>query len=516
MPNRKAPSKSLSAWREFVAGGAPTALPIAAHADVDPTGTAVTSADYARSAFVEAESIRTALDDIDAELRPYQVAGVAWMLRTVAVHGGALLADEMGLGKTLQTIVAMSRLGDGPHLVVCPTSLISNWRREIARFAPNLADRVTVVSYARLRLSADELARTRWATAVFDEAHALKNPRTQVARAARGLDADARIALTGTPIENSLDDLWAVLRVVTPSMFPVRAVFRRRFTKAVASGDTAAIGRLRAAAAPVMLARTKDHAAGALPPKIDNPILCDLSDEQARVYDDALRRAADDGFGSGLARHGRLLAVLTTLKQICNHPDLTGAVDSPDVGRSGELGRSGKLDVLLDILESNVAADRPTLVFTQYRQTGEMLAAAASEIVGENVPFFHGGLSVEERGVVTDRFQSGDGPPVLVMSLKAGGSGLTLTRASDVVHFDRWWNPAVEAQATDRVHRIGQDRPVTVTTLTTATTLEEHIDAMHRRKAMLGVHADDGSIVSDLAALDDERLLDVLRRHREA
>ncbi|WP_248488592.1 helicase-related protein [Tsukamurella sp. PLM1] len=169
----------------------------------------------------------------------------------------------------------------------------------------------------------------------------------------------------------------------------------------------------------------------------------------------------------------------------------------------------------LEILEANVAAHRPTLVFTQYRDTGEMLAAAASSVLDRPVPFFHGEMPVAERSAIADAFQSGAGPEILVMSLKAGGTGLTLTRASEVLHYDRWWNPAVEAQATDRAHRIGQDRPVTVTTLTTATTIEEHIDEMHRRKALLGVHADDGSIVTELAALDDERLMDVLRRNRE-
>ncbi|NKY18989.1 DEAD/DEAH box helicase [Tsukamurella spumae] len=503
-------SASQAAWSAWCRGEeAP--LPIAAHAEPDPTGTAITSATYATAAFADTVATAVTLDGVlDAKPRPYQAAGVAWLLRTLHDQGGALLADEMGLGKTLQAIAALTRLGPGPHLVVCPTSLATNWRREIARFAPALLGEVTIVSYARLRLSAPELAATRWTAVVFDEAHTLKNPRTQVSRAARDLNAEFRIALTGTPIENSLDDLWAILRVVAPRIFPVKAVFRRRFTRAVESGDDGALRRLRAAVAPVMLARTKERAAGALPPKIDNPILCDLSDEQARRYDACLVRAADDGFGSGLERHGRLLAVLTTLKQICNHPDLVDGA-----ARSLKSGRSGKLDVAMDLLEANVAAHRPTLVFTQYRETGELLARAASSLLGEPVPFFHGGLSPAERTAIADGFQSGTGPAILVMSVKAGGTGLTLTRASEVLHYDRWWNPAVEAQATDRAHRIGQDRPVTVTTLTTATTLEEHIDEMHRRKALLGVHADDGPIVSELAALDDERLLDVLRRNRE-
>lgn len=527
LPRGSTPSASHAGWVARVEQGERIAdrpatdelppLPIAAHAEPDPTGTAVTSAAYAAAAFAETEGlVRSLAGSIDATMRPYQAAGVAWLLRTLRDHGGALLADEMGLGKTLQAIAALADRGDGPHLVVCPTSLITNWCREISRFAPDLIEQVRVVSYARLRLSAVELAETHFATVVFDEAHTLKNPRTQVARAARALDAEGRIALTGTPIENSLDDLWAILRVVAPATFPVKAVFRRRFTRAVESGDDAALLRLRSAVAPVMLARTKDRAAGALPPKIDNPIICDLSPEQARLYDEHLGRAAEAGFGTGVARHGRLLAVLSTLKQICNHPGLVGGpVRSAEPVLSDWWGRSGKLDVTMEILEENLATDRPTLLFTQYRDTGELLADAASSLTTEEVPFFHGGLSVGARSAIAEEFQSGAGPGVLVVSLKAGGTGLTLTRACDVVHFDRWWNPAVEAQATDRVHRIGQDRPVTVTTLTTATTLEEHIDGMHRRKALLGVHGDDRSIVTELAAMDDERLFDVLRRNRE-
>ncbi|GAA1105963.1 DEAD/DEAH box helicase [Tsukamurella strandjordii] len=520
LPEAERPSASHAAWAaRTVDPGADAPLPLAAHAEPDPTGTALTSADYAQLAFTDASETTASLSaTIEATVRPYQSAGVAWLARTVRDHGGALLGDEMGLGKTLQAIAALTRLGAGPHLVVCPTSLVTNWRREITRFAPDLLDQVTIVSYARLRLSTAKLAETSWNAVVFDEAHTLKNPRTQVSRAARGIDARARIALTGTPIENSVDDLWAILRVVTPTMFPVKAVFRRRFTKAAEAGDDGALRRLRAAVAPVLLARTKERAAGALPPKIDNPVFCDLSEEQARLYDAALRRAVDEGFGTGLERHGRLLALLTTLKQICNHPDLVSGAATPAPERHPappERGRSGKLDVALDILEANIAGHRPTLMFTQYRQTGELLARAASSLVDEPVPFFHGGLSIGERSAIADRFQSGSGPVILVMSLKAGGTGLTLTRACDVVHFDRWWNPAVEAQATDRVHRIGQDRPVTVTTLTTAMTLEEHIDEMHRRKALLGVHANGESIISGLAALDDSGLLDVLRRHRE-
>ncbi|MFZ2238449.1 MAG: DEAD/DEAH box helicase [Gordonia amarae] len=489
----------------------PGALPIAAHAEADPTRTALTSPDYAREALIDAIAAEARLTDLlTATLRPYQVRGIAWLDRRARESGGALLADEMGLGKTVQAIGLLAlRRGDGPQLVVAPAGLVSNWQREIDRFAPSITGQVTVISYSRLRIHAAEFLDEDWATVIFDEAQTLKNPRTQVARTARSLRGAAVIALTGTPIENSLDELWAILRIVSPQFFPHRATFRRRFTRAVADGDTGALPRLRAAIAPVMLARTKTQVLHALPAKIDNPVLCDLTDEQARLYDEHLDAMADTGFGSGFERKGRVLATLTRLKQICNHPGLVAG------GVAHLSGRSGKFDVCAEILTENVATGSPTLIFTQYRETGDLLTRMAGEIVGTGVSFFHGGLTTASRSQLVADFQDGTAPPVMIMSLKAGGVGLTLTRACDVIHFDRWWNPAVEAQASDRVHRIGQERPVTITTLTTATTLEEHIDAMHRRKSALRTFDDEDSMLAELTALDDERLVDLLRRHRE-
>ncbi|MCR5977401.1 ATP-dependent helicase [Gordonia jinghuaiqii] len=519
---------SVRTWQKVLDGQPDTPLPLAGHAEVDPTGTAVTTADFARGALLDCLATANRMgESIDAMLRPYQIRGISWLANTAETTGGALLADEMGLGKTLQAIGVLAlRAAQGPQLVVCPTSLVSNWAHEMARFAPTLvvhtgpvagapavAGSVTVISYARLRLDNDAVNDRTWTTVVFDEAQALKNHRTQVSRAARGLDARARIALTGTPIENSLDELWAILRVVAPQLFPHRAVFRRRFTRAVDDGDTAALQRLRVAVSPVMLARTKSRVATALPPKIHNPVLVDLTAEQADLYDAHLAEIEDTGFGVGFERHGRILATLTRLKQICNHPGLVTG-DTTDLG-----GRSGKLDVCADIVAENVRTDSPTLVFTQYRQTGELLVRHLADVVDREVPYFHGGLSALRRNDLVADFQAGRTAEVMVMSLKAGGVGLTLTRACDVIHFDRWWNPAVEAQASDRVHRIGQERPVTVTTLTTATTLEEHIDDLQRRKSTLSAHrehGDDTSAITALTTLGDDRLIDILRRNREA
>ncbi len=517
-------TSSVRAWQQILRDSEEIPLPLAAHSEVDPTGTAMTTAGFARTALRACLATEELLQDrLHARLRPYQVRGVAWLATAAESEGGAILADEMGLGKTVQAVGLLAlRAETGPQLVVCPTSLVTNWAHEITRFAPGLtvhagrisdapdtAGSVTITSYARLRLGVDVLAARSWATTIYDEAQALKNTRTQLSRAARRIDTQARIALTGTPIENSLDELWAILRVVAPSVFPHRAVFRRRFTRAVDDGDSGALQRLRVAVAPVMLARTKSRVAAALPPKIHNPVLVDLTAEQADLYDAHLASIEDDGFGVGFERHGRILAALTRLKQICNHPGLV----TGDLGHVP--GRSGKFDRCIEILDENVETGSPTLVFTQYRDTGELLARHLAERFACDVPFFHGGLSPRRRDELVADFQAGRTAEVMVMSLKAGGVGLTLTRACDVIHFDRWWNPAVEAQASDRVHRIGQERPVTVTTLTTATTLEEHIDALHRRKAALSAQPDDASALTELTALDDERLITVLRRNRE-
>ncbi|MEU2040777.1 DEAD/DEAH box helicase [Nocardia niwae] len=528
------PGESVLSWQRIVRSvladpaGEPLdtdadALPVAAHAVPDASGTAIVSAQRALRVLRDTEAVTADLRaTLKARLRPYQARGVGWLRETVAAHGGAVLADEMGLGKTVQTIgFLLDRAAAGPQLVVCPTSLVGNWAHEIGRFAPGLrvvvwrggaiavdAETIVVTGYPTLRLHGRLLAQQSWATAVFDEAQALKNPRTQVAKAARAIDAAATVALTGTPVENHLDELWALLHLVAPRLFGHRTQFRRRFVRPIHEGSAAAAARLRDTIEPVLLARTKSQVAAALPAKIHSDLLCDLTAEQEQLYDQLLDKAVDDGFGAGIERHGRVLAALTALKQVCNHPGLiTGDLD--------ELaGRSGKLDLCTDIVATNLETESPTLIFTQYRQTGELLVRHLADRFGVTAPFFHGGLSQPERAEIVARFQAEDGPPVLVLSLRAAGTGLTLTRAADVVHFDRWWNPAVEAQASDRVHRIGQTRTVTVTTLTSTTTVEEHIAGMHDRKAALRDLGDAAGIAT-LAALDDDQLIEILRRKRE-
>ncbi len=518
---------SVPAWGAVARGDSgPEVLPPEAHAVTNATATAVVSADHAVRAYRDTERIvRELHGSLRATLRPYQARGISWLHHTVAEYGGAVLADEMGLGKTVQAIgFLIGRAESGPQLVVCPTSLVGNWVHEITRFAPGLQPvawrggecgdpgpgTILITGYPTLRGHGPALSDTDWATVVFDEAQILKNPRTQVSRAARAVTARARVALTGTPVENHLDELWALLNLVTPAAFTHKARFRRRFVRPIEDGSTDAVRRLHDTIEPILLGRRKLQVAANLPPKIHTDLVCDLTGEQQRVYDELLDRAAADGFGVGAERNARVLAALTALKQVCNHPGLI----SGDVGEL--LGRSGKFDVCSDILANNLELDCPTLVFTQYRATAELLARHCADEFGVSAPVFHGGLSQTERATIVTDFQAPQGPPILILSLRAAGTGLTLTRAADVVHFDRWWNPAVEAQASDRAHRIGQTRPVTITTLTSATTVEEHIAGMHDRKAALaGLGAGDGrSAVARLARLDDDDLLAVLRRKR--
>ncbi|WP_236808854.1 DEAD/DEAH box helicase [Amycolatopsis albispora] len=428
-------------------------------------------------------------------LRPYQRAGVAWLQ---GADGGGVLADEMGLGKTVQAIALLAARPGGPHLVVCPTSLLGNWTRELARFAPGLTS-VELTSYGKLRADAERFAATAWDVVVLDEAQQIKNPDSQTARAARTLDARLRVAMTGTPVENRLDELWSLLAFTNPGLLGTRARFRRRFATAVEQRRSdAAAARLHEIVGPHILRRRKRDVAPELPPKLEVTVVCQLTAEQERLYRAAMDSAFGSGLGSGIERRGRILALLTRLKQLCNHPE-------PGAGQLG--GRSGKLDRVTEMLTEIADNGDRALVFTQYRETGEMLARHLG------APFLHGGLSIAARERLIHQFQEDDdSPPVLVLSLRAAGFGLNLTRATHVVHYDRWWNPAVEDQASDRAHRIGQTRAVTVHTLLTERTLEETIAELHAGKRDLAGIAtgETRTIENDLAKLSDERLREVL------
>ncbi len=466
-------------------------------------------------------------DRVQATLRPYQQRGVGW-LQTLADLGlGGILADDMGLGKTLQSIALLAdRPGDRPHLVVCPVSVVGNWERELARFAPDLEvvrhhgtqrvrepeafepGRVVVTSYGVLRLDASLLAGVDWDVVVLDEAQQVKNHLTKAARAARGLPASMRLALTGTPIENRLAELWSILDLTTPGLLGHFAGFRRAYAAPIERWqDPDATRRLRLLTGPFVLRRTKadPDIAPELPAKTEMTVTCSLTPEQATLYQAAVDEALSEDLGEGIERRGRVLALLTALKQICNHPAQYLGERGPLPGRSGKLART--VELLAEVVE---AGDR-ALIFTQYRQMGDLLAAHLTEVLDlPAVPFLHGGVSRPAREAMVDAFQHDDAaPPLLLISLKAGGTGLNLTRATHVLHVDRWWNPAVEDQATDRAYRIGQQRAVLVHKLVTTGTLEERIAAMiDDKRALAGAVLGEGE--AWLTELDDDALRDLV------
>ncbi|MDG4805502.1 DEAD/DEAH box helicase [Micromonospora sp. WMMD1120] len=439
-------------------------------------------------------------------LRPYQQRGLAWLAFLRSLGLGGVLADDMGLGKTVQLLALLA--GDppeaGPTLLVCPMSLVGNWQREAARFTPGLrvhvhhgAERargaeftaaahgadLVLTTYSVAARDAVDLAGIDWHRVVVDEAQAIKNASTRQAEAVRALPARQRVAVTGTPVENRLADLWSIMQFANPGLLGPAATFRKRFAEPIErNGDVEAAERLRRITGPFVLRRLKTDSSiiSDLPEKLEMEVLCNLTAEQAALYqvvvDDMLARIETS---DGIERRGLVLATMTRLKQVCNHPAQLLRDGSPLDGRSGKLAR------LTEILEEVLAAGERALLFTQYAEFGAMLRGHLSARFGREVLFLHGGLGKAERDAMVQRFQSADGPPLFVLSLKAGGTGLTLTAANHVVHVDRWWNPAVEDQATDRAFRIGQRRRVQVRKFVCAGTVEEKVAALIADKRSL-------------------------------
>ncbi|RQX07276.1 ATP-dependent helicase [Micromonospora inaquosa] len=439
-------------------------------------------------------------------LRPYQQRGLAWLAFLRSLGLGGVLADDMGLGKTVQLLALLA--GDppeaGPTLLVCPMSLVGNWQREAARFTPGLrvhvhhgAERargaeftaaahgadLVLTTYSVAARDAADLAGIDWHRVVVDEAQAIKNASTRQAEAVRALPARQRVAVTGTPVENRLADLWSIMQFANPGLLGPAATFRKRFAEPIERhGDAEAAERLRRITGPFVLRRLKTDSSiiSDLPEKLEMEVLCSLTAEQAALYrvvvDDMLARIETS---DGIERRGLVLATMTRLKQVCNHPAQLLRDGSPLEGRSGKLAR------LTEILEEVLAAGERALLFTQYAEFGAMLRGHLSARFGREVLFLHGGLGKAERDALVQRFQSAEGPPLFVLSLKAGGTGLTLTAANHVVHVDRWWNPAVEDQATDRAFRIGQRRRVQVRKFVCAGTVEEKVAALIADKRSL-------------------------------
>jgi hypothetical protein len=469
-------------------------------------------------------------------LRPYQRRGLAWMVHLEQAGLGGCLADDMGLGKTAQVIaLLLDRVEAGTDraatLIVCPASVLPNWERELDRFGPSLdvvrhhgggrartanalarrcrPGTVVLTTYATLRSSQKLLSSLTWERVVLDEAQNIKNAGAAQSKAARSLPARHRFALTGTPVENRLDDLWSIMQFANPGLLGPRATFRERFAAPVERGDEGAADRLRRLVRPFLLRRTKADPviAGDLPAKVEAAVACSLTVEQASLYQAAVDQAMADLAGlDGMQRRARILVLLTELKQVCDHPALY-------LHERGPLAdRSGKLDRLVEMIDEVVSEDQAVLVFSQYAEMGRLLVRHLRDTFDLDVPFLHGGVALEARQELVDAFQHPAGPPVMVASLRAAGVGINLTRATHVVHYDRWWNPAVEDQATDRTHRIGQAKTVFVHRLLVAGTLEERIaDLIDRKRSIAGqvVQAGEGWITE--LATDDLRELVSLR-----
>jgi len=449
------------------------------------------------------------------QLRPYQIRGMSWLAFLKTLGFGACLADDMGLGKTVQTLAYIQKhwyeqeAGQRhPTLLVCPTSVIGNWQREMGKFTPDLdvlvhhgQDRlegsrfvraarrsaIVLTSYALLHRDYDDLKALNWDLIILDEAQNIKNPETQQTIAACSLNSRFRIALTGTPVENSVGDLWSLMNFLNPGLLGSHSSFKEKFFKPIQIFQNEdKMHLLKRLTGPFILRRLKTDKSIVtdLPEKFERKTRCHLSKEQASLYGAIVGEAAKELDNvTGMKRKSLVLTTMMRLKQICDHPALVVK------NRSAGSGRSGKLKRLTEMLEQILINDERALIFTQFAQMGQIIQNHVQSVTGKEVLFLHGGTGRNARDRMVERFQNQDGPPVFVLSLKAGGTGLNLTRANHVFHYDRWWNPAVENQATDRAFRIGQEKNVAVHKFVCAGTLEENIDELIERKKAIASSA---------------------------
>jgi superfamily II DNA or RNA helicase len=462
------------------------------------------------------------------QLRPYQLRGLAWLEGLSRLGLGGILADDMGLGKTIEVLALLLHRqqqdpdAGPPTLLVCPTSLLGNWEREIARFAPTIPffvhhgnnrdilpkyfrpHTIVLTTYGVVRREEEVFGARAWSMVVVDEAQAIKNAGSYQAKAVRRIRAPFKLALTGTPIENRLLELWSILAYALPGYLGSESRFKDLFANPIEKyRDPDAAAELRQRVGPFILRRVKTDRTiiQDLPDKQEMKVYTQLSKEQALLYQARVEQMDKDlAAASGIERRGRILALLTHLKQICNHPSQFLRQQGP------YRGRSGKLERLSDMLEEVLESGEKALVFTQFKEMGDRLQVHLEEVLGFEPPFLHGGTSREQRDEMVRSFQEDeDGAKVMLLSLKAGGVGLNLTAATHVFHFDRWWNPAVEDQATDRTYRIGQTRNVQVHKLITMGTLEEKIDGMLESKRDLADRVV-GTGEGWLTELDDDAL----------
>ena len=465
---------------------------------------------------------------LNGQLRPYQKIGYSWLVQNIKHRFGSILADDMGLGKTIQILAAIlyfkeqAKFDSRPTLIIVPPTLISNWEKEINRFTPDLTyyiyhgsgrtypiDEYDIIltSYGVVRLDLD-LFDDDWLLCVIDEAQNIKNPNTEQTRAIKSVKASVKVALTGTPIENRLMDYWSIFDFVNEGYLSSKDDFKRDYVIPIEKlDDEDVLDNLRRIARPFVMRRLKSDGEikKELPEKFVNDIYCSLTKKQIVLYNAILDEIFFDIENSkGIQRKGIILKILTALKQACNHPAQFLDIKNP------KISESGKMELLVEILTNILDNGEKVIIFTQYVEMGKIIQDLISKKFKTEVLFLHGSLSLKEKTRIIDDFQENDDYKIFVATLKTGGTGLNLTAAQNVIHYDLWWNPAVENQATDRVHRIGQKKDVMVYRFITKGTLEETIDEISKHKIDLASK----SIVNDeafLTEMTNEELKSVLK-----
>ncbi len=453
-------------------------------------------------------------ETLKGELRPYQQTGLKWLWTNVTKGFGVCMADDMGLGKTIQIISLILKLKENgklnkPVLVICPTTLMGNWMKELQMFAPSLdavvyhgTERklevnhdVILTTYAIMRIDVEELKKHNWGMVIVDEAQNIKNPDTAQTLAIKTLKADTKVAMTGTPVENRLTELWSIFDFINQGYLGSLREFQKSYAIPIERfKETSRAAKLKMSVSPFVLRRLKTdkHVITDLPEKMVLNEYCYLSKPQAVLYEKTLNEMMEKiSEFSGINRRGNIFKLITALKQICNHPY--------QFLKTGEMSRelSGKMDKCISTVESILENGEKTLIFTQYKEMGDILCKVIAEECNTDPLFFHGSLTVPQREELINKFQTDDDAKIMILSLKAGGTGLNLTKATNVIHYDLWWNPAVEDQATDRTYRIGQDKNVMVHRMITLGTFEEKIDEMLKAKKEL----------ADLAVYEGEKII---------
>ena len=465
---------------------------------------------------------------LTGKLRPYQKIGYSWLIQNIKYKFGCILADDMGLGKTIQILSAIlyfkehNQFDSESTLIIVPPTLISNWENEIKKFTPELTYHIyhgsnrtfpleeydiILTSYGVVRLDLDMFLDKTWLLCVIDEAQNIKNPNTEQTKAIKSVNASTKIAITGTPIENRLMDYWSIFDFVNKGYLSTKDDFKRNYVMPIEKlEDPEVLENLKTIAKPFVMRRLKtdDDIKKELPDKLVNDIYCTLTKKQIRLYNAILEEIFFDIENSkGIQRKGIILKILTALKQTCNHPAQFLAIKNP------KISESGKMELLVDILENILDMDEKVIIFTQYVEMGKLIQKLISKKFKTDVLFLHGSQTLKEKTEIIDAFQEDPNYKIFVATLKTGGTGLNLTAASNVIHYDLWWNPAVENQATDRVHRIGQKKDVMVYRFITKGTLEEAIDAISKRKIDLAGKAisNDETFITEMSNEELKKIL---------